>query len=216
MRHARLHAGARRLPPALSCAWRIVPQARFCYAPPVAANASGNGGQGLRSRNGERMGQDIFDLIIVLILVFFAFRGFIHGFVGEVAGLISLLGGFWAAHHYHPLLAPRLTLIADPSWRIIAAYVIIFLGVIISVALLARILQKILSFSFVSWADKLAGGLLGLAKGILICSLALLLLQKFFADAPFMQHSRALPYFNALMSQVHGWLPPDLTSRLGI
>ena len=99
------------------------------------------------------MGQDIFDLIIVLILVFFGTRGFIHGFVGEVAGLVSLLGGFWAAHHYHPLLAPRLTLIVDPSWRIIAAYVLIFLGVIISVAILARILQKILSFSFVSWAD---------------------------------------------------------------
>ena len=47
-------------------------------------------------------------------------------------------------------------------------------------------------------------------------SLALLFLQKFFAGAPFMQHSRALPYFNALMTQVHGWLPPDLTARLGI
>ncbi|MBD8895617.1 MULTISPECIES: CvpA family protein [Desulfovibrio] len=162
------------------------------------------------------MGQDIFDLIIVLVLVFFGTRGFIHGFVGEVAGLISLLGGFWAAHHYHPLLAPRLTLITDPSWRIIAAYVLIFLGVIISVAIIARILQKILSFSFVSWADKLAGGMLGLAKGVLLCSLALLFLQKFFAGAPFMQHSRALPYFNALMTQVHGWLPPDLTARLGI
>ena len=162
------------------------------------------------------MGQDIFDLIIVLILVFFGTRGFISGFVGEVAGLVSLLGGFWAAHHYHALLAPRLTLIVDPSWRVIAAYVLIFLGVIISVAILARILQKILSFSFVSWADKLAGGMLGLAKGILLCSLALLFLQKFFAGAPFMQHSRVLPYFNALMIQVHGWLPPDLTARLGI
>ena len=140
----------------------------------------------------------------------------ISGFVGEVAGLVSLLGGFWAAHHYHALLAPRLTLIVDPSWRVIAAYVLIFLGVIISVAILARILQKILSFSFVSWADKLAGGMLGLAKGILLCSLGLLFLQKFFAGAPFMQHSRALPYFNALMTQVHGWLPPDLTARLGI
>jgi membrane protein required for colicin V production len=162
------------------------------------------------------MGQDIFDLIIVLILVFFAARGFIQGFVGEVAGLVSLLGGFWAAHHYHQLLAPRLTMLTDPAWRVIAAYVLIFLGVIISVALLARILQKILSFSFVSWADKLAGCLLGLAKGVLICSLVLLFLQKFFAGAPFMQHSRALPYFNALMYQVHGWLPSDLTTLLGI
>ena len=162
------------------------------------------------------MGQDIFDLIVVLTLVFFAGRGFLHGFVGEVAGLVSLLGGFWAAHTYHDLLAPRLTFIHDPAWRVMAAYVLIFLGVLISVALLARILQKILSFSFVSWADKLAGALLGLAKGALIWSLALLVLQKFFAGTPFLQHSRTLPYFNALMGQVRGWLPPDLLSRMGL
>ena len=200
-----------------------MPRARICYDLPRrrtklcrkslhAANRTND----THSRNRKHMGQDIFDLIIVLILVFFGTRGFISGFVGEVAGLVSLLGGFWAAHHYHALLAPRLTLIVDLSWRVIAAYVLIFLGVIISVAILARILQKILSFSFVSWADKLAGGMLGLAKGILLCSLGLLFLQKFFAGAPFMQHSRALPYFNALMTQVHGWLPPDLTARLGI
>lgn len=162
------------------------------------------------------MGQDIFDLIIVLALVFFAGRGFAHGFVGEVAGVVSLVGGFWAAHAYHPLLSPRLTSIADPAWRTIAAYVLIFLAVILAVAVLARILQKILSFSFVSWADRLAGGLLGLAKGVLLCAVVLLLLQKLFGDAEFLRHSRALPYFNSLISQVRGWLPPDLISRFGL
>ena len=164
------------------------------------------------------MGQDIFDLIIVLALVFFAGRGFVHGFVGEVAGVVSLVGGFWAAHAYHSLLSPRLTAIADPAWRTIAAYVLIFLAVILVVAVLARLLQKILSFSFVSWADRLAAYLADLpaAEGVLLCALALLVLQKFFHDAPFMQHSRVLPYFNALMEQVRTWLPPDLVSRLGI
>lgn len=162
------------------------------------------------------MGQDVFDLIVVLALVFFAGRGFMHGFVDEVAGLVSLVGGFWAAHTYHPLLAQRLTAISDPAWRSIAAYVLIFLAVILAVALLARLLQKILSFSFVSWADRLAGCLLGLAKGVILCALVLLVLQKFFHDADFMRHSRVLPYFNALMEQVRGWLPPDLLTRLGL
>ena len=43
------------------------------------------------------MGQDIFDVIIVLVLTAFAARGFWTGFVGEVAGLISLVGGFLLA-----------------------------------------------------------------------------------------------------------------------
>lgn len=143
--------------------------------------------------------------------------GVFSGFCGRSGGSGGAFGrDFWAAHHYHALLAPRLTAIADPSWRGIAAYVLIFLAVLIAVALVARILQKILSFSFVAWADKLAGGAVGLAKGTLLCALALLLLQKFFAQAAFMQHSRTLPYFNALIAQVRGWLPPDLLARLGL
>ena len=51
---------------------------------------------------------------------------------------------------------------------------------------------------------------------MLLCALAVLVLQKLFHDAPFMQHSLVLPYFNALMEHVRTWLPPDLVSRLGI
>ena len=44
------------------------------------------------------MGQDIFDTATILILTFFAIRGYLNGFVGEVAAIVSLIGGFWAAH----------------------------------------------------------------------------------------------------------------------
>ena len=154
------------------------------------------------------MGQDIFDVIIVLVLTAFAARGFWTGFVGEVAGLISIVGGFWVSHHFHTVLAPHLTFITEPAWRNIASYVLLFLGV--------RLLQTLLAFSFVGWIDKLTGGLLGLAKGVLLCAVVLLLLQKLFGDAEFLRHSRALPYFNSLISQVRGWLPPDLISRFGL
>lgn len=159
------------------------------------------------------MGQDIFDVIIVLVLVFFSIRGFLNGFVGEVAGLLSLVGGFWAAHRFHPLLSEHLQFIAEPAWRHIASYVLIFVGVVLLVGILALILQKVLSFSFVTWVDRLSGGLLGLAKGVLLCSVVLLLLQKLLGDMPFLQHSRALPYFTSLIEQIRAWLPPDLVSR---
>jgi membrane protein required for colicin V production len=162
------------------------------------------------------MGQDIFDLIIVLVLVFFSGRGFLQGFVGEVAGLVSLLGGFWAAQAWHPLLAGRLGFINEPSWRVIVSYVLIFLAVILAVGLLARVLQKILVFSFVSWVDKAAGTLVGFAKGMLLCAFVLIVLQKFFPDEPFMKQSRTLPYLSALTGQVRNWLPLELRVRAGL
>ena len=81
------------------------------------------------------MGQDIFDVIIILTLVAFSIRGFLKGFVAEVAGIVSLLGGFWVAHHFHPLLSPRLTFISEPAWRTIAAYVLLFIAVMIVVGI---------------------------------------------------------------------------------
>ncbi len=162
------------------------------------------------------MGQDIFDVIIILTLVAFSIRGFLKGFVAEVAGIVSLLGGFWVAHHFHPLLSPRLTFISEPAWRTIAAYVLLFIAVMIVVGIVARILQKILTFSFVGWADKLIGGALGLTKGLILCSLVLLVLQKLFGNAPFLQNSRALPYFNSLIETIRQGIPPDLLSRLGL
>ena len=162
------------------------------------------------------MGQDIFDVVVVLVLVFFTLRGFWNGFVGEVAELASLVGGFWAAHRFHPLLSGHLTFISEPALRQLAAFVLIFIATIILVALVARILQKVLSFTFVSWVDKLAGGILGLGKGVLICSIVLLVMQKILGDMLFLQNSRALPYFSSLIGQIRAWLTPEVLSFFNI
>ena len=46
------------------------------------------------------------DIIIFLILLFFAFNGLRHGFIEEMARLISLIGGFIFASKFHHLLIP--------------------------------------------------------------------------------------------------------------
>lgn len=162
------------------------------------------------------MGQDIFDVVVVLVLVFFTLRGFWNGFVGEVADLVSLVGGLWAAHRFYPLLADHLTFISEPAFRQLAAFVLIFIATIVLVAIVARILQKILSFTFVAWVDKLAGGILGLAKGVLLCAIVLLIMRKMLGDMLFLQNSRAVPYFTSLIEQIRAWLPPEVISFFNI
>lgn len=161
------------------------------------------------------MGQDIFDLIVILVLVFFTGRGMYNGFIGEAAGIVALVGGFWAANTFLPTVAPKLTFVADPTWRPLAAYALIFIGVMLLVAIVAQILRKILQLSFTIWIDRIAGLALGLCKGLLVCSVILLIVQKFFYDADFVKHSRTLPYLQHIMQQIRDWLPDDLTSRLG-
>lgn len=160
------------------------------------------------------MGQDILDLIIVVTLVLFTIRGLSNGFISEIAGICSLLGGFWAARAWGNQIAPWLDFISDPSLRFIAAYTLVFVVAMLIIGVLARILKKIAAFSFVNWIDKLAGGILGLAKGILIWTLIFLVLEKLFTDAPFIRESRALPYFTAIIELIKQWLPPEFASKL--
>lgn len=162
------------------------------------------------------MGQDIFDLVIILTLVLFTLRGVRAGLVGEVAGLASLLGGFWAARSFHGLVSPHLAFISAAGWRTPAAYALVFVGVMFGVGLVARLLKKLVAFSFATWADRLAGGVFGLAKGVLILALILIVAEKLFLNEAFMRDSRVMPYFHALVAQLRAWLPPDVAARLGV
>ena len=159
------------------------------------------------------MGHDILDLIILLTLAFFAVRGGINGFVGEVAGILGLIGGFWAANAWHYQAASLVNFIADPAWRSIVAYLLIFMAVLLAVGLFARLLRKLISLSFIGWVDKLAGMLLGLGKGVLLCSIVFLLLQTVFRNAPFLENSRTRPHFAILTEHMRSWLPHDILER---
>lgn len=161
------------------------------------------------------VGQDIFDLVIVVILVLFTLNGAVKGFVGGIIGILAIIGGFWAARTWNAVLVPYLTFISDPSLRTITACVILFVAAMLAVGVAGRLLKKIIAFSFVGWLDRFAGALLGLAKGILLLTLVLIVMEKMFHDSEFMRQSRAMPYFHSIMERIGTWLPPDLAKKLG-
>lgn len=162
------------------------------------------------------MGPDILDLIIIVTLVLFTIRGLKNGFVGEVAGLLSLICGFWAASAWSAELSPRLNFIFNPTLRYVAACVIIFVATMFAVAILARLFKKVIAFAFAGWLDRIVGACLGLAKGLLVWALILIVLEKLFPGASFLQESRATEYINPILNQIKEWLPPEWASHIPV
>ena len=77
------------------------------------------------------------DIIIFLILGFFTFNGFRHGFIEEMARLISLVGGFVLASKFHNLLIPYLqTYIESGTILVTAAYMGVFILSIIIITII--------------------------------------------------------------------------------
>jgi membrane protein required for colicin V production len=118
------------------------------------------------------------DIIICIILGFFTFNGYRHGFIEEMARLISLVGGFILASKFHHLIIPYLQPIIESSAvQVTFAYIGILIISAIIISIIAKILQKFIELVLLGWLNRLLGLLLGLLKGFLITSLIIFIIQ---------------------------------------
>ncbi len=150
-----------------------------------------------------------FDIFIAIIFAYFSIFGLVRGFCKEFFSLVGLIGGLWLAYTYHPMLSVHLTLIDGESWRTIAAYLLLFLGANIVAGLCAVVMQSILTLAMLPWADKLAGCILGIAKATFLCSIVILITERFFGQAEFLQNSFLLPYLNNFIESIRAYIPHD-------
>ena len=154
---------------------------------------------------------NMLDLGLLLVMLLFMLRGFFRGVVEELAGLVGVLGGLWCAGRFHMTLGAYLSpWIKDPIWAGMIAFAVIFCVTLLAVAALVSILNKFFSVTFTDWLNHLLGGVVGLAKGLVICAVIVALLQNFLADAPFVASSQVRPHISSLSRALVQMLPLDL------
>ena len=118
------------------------------------------------------------DIAISIIIGFFTFNGFRHGFIEEMGRLISLAGGFIIASKFHALLLPHLLpYIKTDTLRVTIAYLAAFMATIIIISFIVKMLQKFIELVLLGWLNHFLGLLLGLLKGFLIVSLIIFIIQ---------------------------------------
>jgi membrane protein required for colicin V production len=125
------------------------------------------------------------DIVILCILGILVINGIRKGFILSLATLIALALGIWAAIHFSGYLSNFLLKTFHPSgsWLTILSFTLTFLGVVIGVILLAKLLEKAVKTAGLGLANRLAGGLFGLIKGILGVSALLFILVVFDSKA---------------------------------
>lgn len=117
------------------------------------------------------------DIVILLILLYGAFRGFCKGLIVGLATLAGLVLGVFVAVRYSPYTEAFLRDFLNISSRYLSyiALGITFLVVVIAVGLLGKLLTKLVDIVFLGLVNKLLGAVLGAAKYfILICVLLLI------------------------------------------
>jgi len=120
------------------------------------------------------------DIVLLLVLLVGAWRGFTKGLILSVASLVGLVGGIWAASHFSSLVADALS--TQISWSEntihMTALALTFLIVVVAVHLLAKLLEKTLELVALGLVNKLAGAAFGLLKVGLVLSFLIAMLNQ--------------------------------------
>lgn len=133
---------------------------------------------------------NIVDIIIIVILIFAAVRGFITGLFSSVASLVAIIAGVFCAIHYsHYVEAEFQDSVLEWSSNTykIASFAITFLVVILTILFLGKLLTKLADISSLGLLNKILGGIFGALKWSLILSVIFLLFDKFNKTIPFVE-----------------------------
>lgn len=111
----------------------------------------------------------MLDLIILLVLIFTVVRGLMRGMIDTLFSLAAWMLAFMLAKWGAVLVAPLLPIgIDNPTIRYFTGFAVVFLVMLIGVLLLGHALASLVRAVGLGGADTLLGGVLGLAKGLVI------------------------------------------------
>ena len=123
---------------------------------------------------------NIFDVIVLIILLYGLMMGLIKGFIIEVAGIIALILGVKGSFKFARILEVSLNSYVDwsPKTIQIASFIILFIIIIYAVSLLAKMITKTLKIIALGIINRIFGGIFGLLKWCVILSSFVLVSQE--------------------------------------
>ena len=158
-----------------------------------------------------------FDYVVVAIVAASVLLGVWRGVVGEVIALVAWVLAFFAAKWWGDEVARVVFagVITDPALRIVAAWVAVFVVVLLLMALLRLAVRGLLKALGLSPTDRLLGVIFGLARGLLIVLVLVavggmlsMAKERWWSDAYF-----SAPLETAVLAG-KPWLPPEVAKRI--
>lgn len=117
----------------------------------------------------------IIDIIVVIILILAAIKGFRQGLIVALFSVIAFIVGLAAAIKLSVVVAGYIGQAVNVSdkWLPIISFAVVFLVVVILVRLGAKFIQKSVELAMLGWINRLGGILLYAALYVLIFSILL-------------------------------------------
>jgi membrane protein required for colicin V production len=157
-----------------------------------------------------------FDYAVLLIVGASVLVSVMRGLVREVLSLLGWLIAFVAAALASPTVSEWMTgTIANESLRILAAFVAVFVFTLVAMSLTAMAVAGLMRKAGLGLEDRVLGGVFGLARGVLIVMVFVLLSGlTSLPRQPLWNDAMLSPPLVALAGAVKPWLPLVVSRNL--
>lgn len=145
------------------------------------------------------------DWAIVIVLTLSSVISLARGFIKEALSLVIWIVALVVANVFSSRLEIFLiNAISTPSLRAMAAFLLVFIGVLLIGALLNFLIGLIVKATGLSGTDRLFGMLFGFVRGLLIVMIFLIYVPNYVAikNDPWFRQSQLIPYFSPYQSAV--------------
>ncbi|MDF2529733.1 MAG: Colicin production protein [Gammaproteobacteria bacterium] len=142
------------------------------------------------------------DLGIILLIGTSVIFGFVKGFFRSVVSVLTWIAAIAISMHYGPSISDKFSKVSSQQdTRLIMAYVVLFMAVILLGLVVKIIMEAIISFTGLSLVDRALGALFGVVRGIFVVTLVVFLLSlSSIAAKDVWKQSKLVPYFMDIAS----------------
>ena len=158
----------------------------------------------------------VFDYIVLVIVGFSVVFGVMRGLVREVLSLAAWVAAFVAANFLAPQAARLLPVaMASEEIRLIVGFTSVFLAVLVGLSVLSVMASKLVKIAGLGTVDRTLGGAFGMARGLLVVMVVVLLAGLTSAPSQAAWRNALLSkQLERLAGHIIPWLPPEFARRI--
>ena len=162
------------------------------------------------------MDPNAFDVLLLVLAGLLVLLGVLRGLTRLLIGVGALVAAFILAAQFHWQVAVwmvRVVEMPEPVANLVA-YLAIFLGTMLAGALVASALGRLLRATMLGWADRLAGGAVGLVAALLAAALVILPVVAYApSGAAVLRNSVLAPYVTVVADIANPLVPDRLSGQ---
>ncbi len=159
---------------------------------------------------------NIWDIVLLVILAYFIYKGFRSGFVKIIGGFAAIVVGAWAAGQFYDMVAQWFIEYFD--MQLMTAIVVSFIAIYAATNIIINVLVGIITRVFryipmATFTNRLIGAVLGFFEGLLLLGLMIWVINLFPFQNEFatsLKESKVASYFEYSTKLVQPLLPKSL------